>query len=152
MSLVLHLWVSVVATSKQDRWVENRTKQNKDKLQNVPPKRKGKLQSYSSLNKLRSVIEVGEKESYCLVWAWSLIFFFTWHPPLPWPPAHTIDFSSTGSNLPFTLLQALCSATGSMACWRVSAALPPPTVLPQPATGLNWIKSQRKCLAVHWRK
>ena len=58
----------------------------------------------------------------------------TWHPPFPWPPAHTMDLSSTGTNLPFTLLQALCSATGSMACWRVSAALPPPTVLPHPTT------------------
>ena len=60
---------------------------------------------------------------------------------MPWPPAQTMDFSSTGANLPFTLLQALCSATGSVACCRVSAALPPPTVLPQP---IEWIKSRQK--------
>ena len=23
----------------------------------------------------------------------------TWHPPFPWPPAHTMDLSSTGTNL-----------------------------------------------------
>ena len=68
---------------------------------------------------------------------------FTWHPPFPCPPAHTIDRSSTGTNLPLTRLQALCSTTGSMACWSVSAAFPPPTVRPHPVKIIHF---ETKCL------
>ena len=63
-------------------------------------------------------------------------YLITWHPPFPWPPAQIIEVSSTGSKRPLILLQSLCEATGSRACWRMFAALPPPTVLPQP-TNVN---------------
>lgn len=73
------------------------------------------------------------KPKYWIILCSSTLIILTWQPPLPWPPAHTMDLSSTCTSLPLTRLQSLWEATGSMACWRVSAALPPPTVRPHPA-------------------
>lgn len=71
-------------------------------------------------------------------------------PPLsPWQPpgwfffplpAQSILVLSTGRRLPFLFLHRASDTTGSIPCWRMLAAGPPPTVLPQPVEKLFFCK------------
>ena len=71
-------------------------------------------------------------------------YFFTWQPPFPWPPAHSICPLWTFLTIFIFSRHVLWYATGSIASCSTSAPVPPPIVFPQPEKNVYWNQTKQE--------